>query len=274
VTDVIIATDDPVVIAAEAFDDNVVVMEDIALEMIEVVLGEPGPPGPPGPQGIQGDIGPVGPAGPTGSQGPTGPAGGGAPTNSPAFTGNPTAPTPAVDDNDTSIATTAFVIGQASAAGDGTPAADGTAARGTSIHWARADHVHPFSAATQAQQEAATSTTVGFTPQNAVYHPLMPKAWAYVSQASGTYTLRQSSGIASISKVTTGQITVNLSTAFASTTAFGTLAFMNETISGTQISESLTVRTTSSVKIDIRDCVTPFANHDCGFMVAFFGDLP
>jgi alpha-tubulin suppressor-like RCC1 family protein len=34
---------------------------------------------------------------------------GGAPKNSPAFTGNPTAPTPAANDNDTSIATTAFV---------------------------------------------------------------------------------------------------------------------------------------------------------------------
>lgn len=32
-----------------------------------------------------------------------------APLNSPAFTGNPTAPTPAPGDNDTSIATTAFV---------------------------------------------------------------------------------------------------------------------------------------------------------------------
>jgi hypothetical protein len=35
--------------------------------------------------------------------------GSGAPLNSPAFTGNPTAPTPTAGDNDTSIATTAFV---------------------------------------------------------------------------------------------------------------------------------------------------------------------
>lgn len=35
--------------------------------------------------------------------------GSGAGTNSPAFTGNPTAPTPATSDNDTSLATTAFV---------------------------------------------------------------------------------------------------------------------------------------------------------------------
>jgi hypothetical protein len=66
-----------------------------------------------------------------------------APLASPTFTGDPKAPTAAVDDNDTSVATTAYVIGQASASGDGTPAMDGTASRGTAIHWARADHIHP-----------------------------------------------------------------------------------------------------------------------------------
>jgi hypothetical protein len=66
-----------------------------------------------------------------------------APLASPAFTGNPTAPTQAVDDTSTKLATTAYVIGQASASGDGTPAMDGTAARGIATHWARADHVHP-----------------------------------------------------------------------------------------------------------------------------------
>jgi hypothetical protein len=66
-----------------------------------------------------------------------------APIASPTFTGDPKAPTQPVDDNDTSIATTAFVIGQASASGDGNPLMNGTAARGTSTHWARHDHVHP-----------------------------------------------------------------------------------------------------------------------------------
>lgn len=66
-----------------------------------------------------------------------------APLASPTFTGTPAAPTASVDTNTTQIATTAFVIAQASAAGDGTPAMDGTAARGSSTHFARADHVHP-----------------------------------------------------------------------------------------------------------------------------------
>lgn len=63
-----------------------------------------------------------------------------APLASPLFTGNPRAPTPAVDDNDTSVATTAFVLGQA---GSESPVMDGAAAAGASTRWARADHVHP-----------------------------------------------------------------------------------------------------------------------------------
>lgn len=39
-----------------------------------------------------------------------------APLASPVFTGDPTAPTPALGDNDTSIATTAFVTSAISAA--------------------------------------------------------------------------------------------------------------------------------------------------------------
>ncbi len=58
---------------------------------------------------------------------------------SPTFTGTPAAPTAAVDTNTTQLATTAFVVGQASSTA---PAATGTAAVGTSLRYARADHVH------------------------------------------------------------------------------------------------------------------------------------
>lgn len=62
-----------------------------------------------------------------------------APLNSPTFTGTPAAPTPAADTNTTQLATTAFVVGQAASAA---PAALGSAAVGTSLKFARADHVH------------------------------------------------------------------------------------------------------------------------------------
>lgn len=64
-----------------------------------------------------------------------------APLASPAMTGVPTAPTPAADTNTTQLATAAFVLGQASAV---TPLPDGAAAVGTSLRYARADHVHSF----------------------------------------------------------------------------------------------------------------------------------
>lgn len=63
--------------------------------------------------------------------------------DSPTFLGTPGGPTAAVDTNTGQFATTAFVLAQASSSGDGVPAMDGIAARGTSTHYARADHIHP-----------------------------------------------------------------------------------------------------------------------------------
>ncbi len=102
-----------------------VTLTGIAPATLTIELGTPGPQGPAGPQGSSGPAGPAGPGVPAG-----GTAGqylqkidgtnyntdwvtlnlsAYAPLASPAFTGNPTAPTAALGDNDTSLATTAFV---------------------------------------------------------------------------------------------------------------------------------------------------------------------
>jgi hypothetical protein len=65
---------------------------------------------------------------------------GGVSSVSPALTGTPTSPTAAVDTSTTQIATTAFVTGQAASVA---PLINGTAATGTSLRYARQDHVHP-----------------------------------------------------------------------------------------------------------------------------------
>jgi microcystin-dependent protein len=85
-----------------------------------------------------------------------------APLASPQFTGDPRAPTPPVNDNDISIATTAFVAGQASTIN---PQAPGTAAPGASLKYAREDHVHPADA-TRApiDSPAFTGTPTAPTP--------------------------------------------------------------------------------------------------------------
>lgn len=63
-----------------------------------------------------------------------------APVTNPIFQGNPRAPNPAVDNNSDSIATTAWMFGQAF---NGPPVMDGVASSGDSLRWARGNHRHP-----------------------------------------------------------------------------------------------------------------------------------
>lgn len=63
-----------------------------------------------------------------------------APISNPTFTGNAQAPTRAVDDSSTSIATTAWFFGQAS---NDAPVMDGIASSGDSSRWSRGNHRHP-----------------------------------------------------------------------------------------------------------------------------------
>ncbi len=65
-----------------------------------------------------------------------------APLASPTFTGTPKSTTAAADTNTTQIATTAFVIGQASSSAP--LGLTDTATAGTSKKYARADHQHPM----------------------------------------------------------------------------------------------------------------------------------
>ena len=63
-----------------------------------------------------------------------------APLASPAFTGTPTVPTASAGTNTTQAASTAFVLGQASAVA---PVSDSIATVGVATTFARADHAHP-----------------------------------------------------------------------------------------------------------------------------------
>ena len=62
------------------------------------------------------------------------------PLISPAFTGIPTAPTASQDTSTTQIATTAFVLNQASITD---PLMNGSTSVGTSLRYSRGDHIHP-----------------------------------------------------------------------------------------------------------------------------------
>jgi hypothetical protein len=97
-----------------------------------------------------------------------------APLASPALTGTPLSTTAAVDTNTTQIATTAFVVAQAASA---TPLVNGTAAVGTSLRYARADHVH----GTDTSRAALNSPTFTGTPS-------LPTGTTAVTQSPGNNT--------------------------------------------------------------------------------------
>jgi hypothetical protein len=97
-----------------------------------------------------------------------------APLASPSLTGTPLSTTAAVDTNTTQIATTAFVVGQAASA---TPLVNGTAAVGTSLRFARADHVHPTDTTRAPLASPAFSGT-----------PSLPTGTTAVTQTAGNNT--------------------------------------------------------------------------------------
>ena len=70
-------------------------------------------------------------------------------------------------------------------------------------------------AATQTQQEAATSNVVFTTPANQHYHPGHPKAWAYVSVSGGTPNLDRSYNTTSITDTGVGKLTWTIATDFS-----------------------------------------------------------
>lgn len=74
--------------------------------------------------------------------------------------GAATATTQATNDNTTKVATTAFVAGQA---GTASPLASGTAAVGTSLLYARQDHVHQQSISSATAVATTSGTSVDFT---------------------------------------------------------------------------------------------------------------
>lgn len=72
-----------------------------------------------------------------------------------------------------------------------------------------------LTAASQAEMESASSTTVGVTPGVAKYHPGVAKAWVYYTEITTTAILG-SYGVTSITDQGTGDTSINFSTAFSS----------------------------------------------------------
>ena len=97
-----------------------------------------------------------------------------APLSSPALTDIPTAPTAAANTNTTQIATTAFVVGQAS---DDNPIVNGSVSAGVSKYYSRKDHVHPTDTSRLSTTDAASTYAPLISPALAG-NPTAPTAAA------------------------------------------------------------------------------------------------
>ena len=134
-----------------------------------------------------------------------------APKASPALTGVPTSTTAAADTNTTQIATTAFVVGQASAS---TPLVNSTAAIGTSLKYARADHVHPTdtSRAPLASPTFTGTVTIPAGASISGFAPLASPAFTGTpSLPTGTTAVTQTAGTNNTSVATTAFVTTAVS---------------------------------------------------------------
>lgn len=161
---------------------------------------------------------------------------------SPTFTGVPAAPTASVSTNTTQIATTAFVLGQAATVA---PLINGTAAVGTSLLYARQDHVHPIDT-TRAALASPTFTGTPAAPTAALFDSTTKLATTAFVKNAGVSFSNQSVITASTTLtaaahagrfITVGSAGVNaaLTLPAASTCAVGTVLHINSQATGVTV---------------------------------------
>ena len=153
---------------------------------------------------------------------------------SPTFTGTPASTTAAADTNTTQVATTAFVVGQASST---TPVMNGTAAVGTSLRYARTDHVHA-SDTSRAPLASPTFTGTPLAPTAAVdTNTTQVATTAYV--VGQAYAKLASPSLTGTPLAPTAAVLTN-------TTQIATTAFVNA-----EIANDAVVKTVATTKGDI-----------------------
>ncbi len=120
------------------------------------------------------------------------------------------------------------------------------------------------SAASQAQMEAAASSSVYSAPSNQQYHPLHPKAWALINN-NGTASITTGSGVTSVSRSSTGIVVVNWTTSF-STANYAVI------VTGGQSSTQACVSTFATGSATIRTTDLSGTLQDRDFCIVALGD--
>ena len=155
--------------------------------------------------------------------------------------------TEAVDTNNTELATTAFVVGQA---GSATPLVNGTAAVGTSLRYARQDHVHgtdttraPLASPTFTGTPLSTTAAVDTnTTQIATTAYVVGQGYLKSATASSTYAPLASpalTGTPTAPTATLGTNTTQIATTAFVTAAVGTAATIDQVRTGSSTTTSI-----------------------------------
>jgi len=192
-----------------------------------------------------------------------------APLASPAFTGNPTAPTPLAGDSDTSIATTAFVANAVSAAGgllpsNNTPLMNGAAAPGVGVSASRDDHVHP-SDTSRAALVSPTFTGTPAAPTASVgTGGTQIATCGFVMAEVPALALIKTNNLSDLQSVTTAQSNLALSNSAQFNTACtdDNFAFLGQ-------SQSFSASQTFNASIVEKYAAIPALNIDCSLASVF-----
>lgn len=148
---------------------------------------------------------------------------------SPTFTGAPLAPTASVDTNTTQLATTAMVIGQASATN---PLMNSTVAIGTSTRYSREDHVHASDTA-KANLASPTFTgtvTIPLTPSNTTD----AASKGYVDSLKQALDIKDSVRVASTANIAVASALINASVIDGVTVATGDRVLLKDQTTGSE----------------------------------------
>lgn len=132
--------------------------------------------------------------------------------------------------------------------------------------------------ATQAQMEAASSTTVAVNPSVFKYHPGAAKVWVNFN-GTGTVAIRESHNVTSITDNGAGDYTINFTTALASAgyamAGMASIDGRSETIVVTGYTEA--TRLAGSIRVNSRydnSAATNGVNVDCSTVsIVIFGDM-
>lgn len=136
--------------------------------------------------------------------------------------------------------------------------ADGTALVSTGV-----------TAATQAEMEAASSTAATVTPGRQQYHPSAAKAWGVYNEITTT-TLGAGYNVSSLTDNGTGNTTINLTTAFSSST-YAVVFFSDINIAGgnNTINWNMGNRNTTSIGLYTNDSAGTLQDHEYVAFVAY-----